>query len=123
MRTVVPLAILAAAGLAFRWLAVEPPKPKAPPKPVHPSRVWVQVATGKKIDALAFDWKRIGREGGKLLAPYDAHTARWGQTNRLVVGPVASRDKAEALVRELKKKGMDAFLWLSEEGEAVQPLK
>ena len=31
MRTVVPLAILAAAGLAFRWLAVEPPKPKAPP--------------------------------------------------------------------------------------------
>ena len=101
----------------------EKPKPKAPPKPVHPSRVWVQVATGKKIDALAFDWKRIGREGGKLLAPYDAHTARWGQTNRLVVGPVASRDKAEALVRELKKKGMDAFLWLSEEGEAVQPLK
>lgn len=99
------------------------PKPKEPPKPVHPSRVWVQVATGRKVDALAFDWKRIGREGGKLLAPYKAHTARWGQTNRLVVGPVASRDKAEALVRELKKKGMDAFMWLSEEGEAVQPLK
>jgi Flp pilus assembly protein TadD len=101
----------------------EKPKPKTPPKPVHPSRVWVQVATGKKIDALGFDWKRIGREGGKLLAPYKPHTARWGQTNRLIVGPVASRDKAEALVRDLKKKGLDAFMWLSEEGEAVQPLK
>jgi Flp pilus assembly protein TadD len=99
------------------------PKPKEPPKPVHPSRVWVQVATGKKIDALAFDWKRIGREGGKLLAPYKPHTARWGATNRLIVGPVASRDKAEALVRDLKKQGMDVFLWLSAEGEAVQPLK
>lgn len=99
------------------------PKPKEPPKPVHPSRVWVQVATGKKIDALAFDWKRIAKEGGKSLAPYKPHTARWGATNRLVIGPVASRDKAEAMVRELKKKGMDVFLWLSDEGEAVQPLK
>ena len=101
----------------------EKPKPKTPPKPVHPSRVWVQVATGKKVDALAFDWKRISKEAGKPLAPYKPFTARWGATNRLVVGPVASRDKAEALVRELKKKGMDVFLWTSEEGEAVQPLK
>jgi Flp pilus assembly protein TadD len=99
------------------------PKPKEPPKPVHPSRVWVQVATGKKIDALAFDWKRISREGGKSLAPYKPHTARWGATNRLIVGPVASRDKAEALVRDLKKQGMDVFLWLSAEDEVVQPLK
>ena len=98
------------------------PKPKEPPKPAHPSRVWVQVATGKKIDALAFDWKRISREGGKLMAPYKPHTARWGATNRLVIGPVANRDKAEALVRDLKKQGADVFLWLSEEGEAVQPL-
>ena len=99
------------------------PKPKEPPKPVHPSRVWVQVATGRKIDALAFDWKRISKEGGKAMAPYKPHTARWGATNRLVIGPVANRDKAEALVRELKKKGLDVFLWLSDEGEAVQPLK
>ncbi len=99
------------------------PKPKSPPKPVHPSRVWVQVATGKKVDALAFDWKRIAREGGKSLGPYKPYTARWGATNRLVIGPVASRDKAEALVRELKKKGLDVFLWLSDEGEVVQPLK
>lgn len=99
------------------------PKPKEPPKPVHPSRVWVQVATGRKVDALAFDWKRLSKEGGKAIAPYKPHTARWGATNRLVVGPIANRDKAEALVRELKKKGMDVFLWLSDEGEAVQPLK
>jgi cell division septation protein DedD len=101
----------------------EKPKPKEPPKPVHPSRVWVQVATGKKIDALAFDWRRIAKEGGKPLANLKPHTARWGATNRLIVGPVASRDKAEALVRELKAKGLDSFLWFSDEGEAVQPLK
>jgi Flp pilus assembly protein TadD len=101
----------------------EKPKAKTPPKPVHPSRVWVQVATGRKIDALAFDWRRISREGGAAVTAYKPHTARWGQTNRLVVGPVASRDKAEAVVRDLKKKGLDAFMWLSDEGEEVQALK
>lgn len=101
----------------------EKPKPKEPPKPVHPSRVWVQVATGKKIDALGFDWRRISREGGAALAKLKPHTARWGETNRLLVGPLDNRDKAQALVRELKGKGLDSFLWLSDEGEAVQPLK
>jgi Flp pilus assembly protein TadD len=101
----------------------EKPKPKEPPKPALPSRIWVQVATGKKIDALGFDWKRIAREGSKPLAAYQPHTARWGATNRLVAGPIASRAGAEALARELNKKGMGVFIWISEEGEAVQPLK
>jgi hypothetical protein len=98
-------------------------KPKEPPKPKHPSRVWVQVATGRKVDALAFDWKRLSKAGGATLARQQANTAKWGQTNRLLVGPLASRDKAEALVRELKKKDLDVFLYVSPEGEEVQPLK
>ncbi len=98
-------------------------KPKEPPKPVHPSRIWVQVATGRKVDALAFDWKRISKEGGAALAKQKPHTTKWGQANRLLAGPFPSRDKAEAVVRELKKKDMDVFLYLSPEGEEVQPLK
>lgn len=101
----------------------EKPKAKEPKKPVHPSRIWVQVATGRKVDALAFDWKRISREGGASLARQAPHTAKWGQANRLLAGPFAARDKAEAVVRELKKKNLDAFLYVSEEGEEVQPLK
>jgi Flp pilus assembly protein TadD len=100
-----------------------PPKPKEPPKPVHPSRVWVQVATGKKLDALGFDWRRISRNGGDLLAKLKPHTTRWGEANRLLAGPVDSREKAQALVRELKAKGLDSFLYVSPEGEEIQPLK
>ena len=44
-------------------------------------------------------------------------------SHTLVVGPLDNRDKAQALVRELKGKGLDSFLWLSDEGEAVQLLK
>lgn len=101
----------------------EKAKPKEPPKPVHPARVWVQVATGRNIDALAFDWRRISKQGGAAFGKHMPHTARWGQTNRLVVGPLKDRDAGQALVRELKKKGLDTFLFESDEGEAVQPLK
>ncbi len=103
--------------------SAEKAKPKEPPKPVHPARLWVQVATGRKIDALAFDWRRISKEGGAAFGKFKPHTARWGQTNRLVVGPLKDRDAAQAMVRDLKKKGLDTFLFESDEGEAVQPLK
>ncbi len=101
----------------------EKPKPKEPPKPVHPSRVWVQVATGKNAKALGFDWRRIAREAGAPLAKLKPHTTRWGEANRLLAGPVDNRDKAQALVRELKAKGVDSFLYVSPEGEEIQPVK
>lgn len=101
----------------------EKPKPKEPVKPVHPSRVWVQVATGKNIDALGFDWRRISKSGGAPLAKLKPHTTRWGAANRLLAGPVDNRDKAQALVKELKGAGLDSFLYVSPEGEEIQPLK
>jgi Flp pilus assembly protein TadD len=101
----------------------EKAKPKEPPKPVHPSRIWVQVATGKNLKALGADWKRISKEGGAPLAKLKPHTTRWGEANRLLAGPVDSRDKAQALVRELKSKGVDSFLYVSPEGEEIQPVK
>jgi Flp pilus assembly protein TadD len=99
------------------------PKPKEPAKPVHPSRVWVQVATGKDMKALGFDWRRISRKGGAALSRLKPHTTRWGEANRLLAGPVENRDKAQALIRELKGEGLDTFLYVSPEGEEIQPLK
>lgn len=109
-----------------RELPPPPPekaKPKEPPKPVHPSRIWVQVATGKNVKALGFDWRRIAKEGGAPLAKLKPHTTRWGEANRLLAGPVDTREKAQALVRELKGKGVDSFLYVSPEGEEIQPVK
>ena len=99
------------------------PKPKEPAKPVHPSRVWVQLATGKNVDALGSDWRRLSRSGGDLLARLKPHTTPWGEAHRLLAGPIDSREKAQALVRELKAKGLDSFLYASPEGEVIQTLK
>jgi tetratricopeptide (TPR) repeat protein len=99
------------------------PKPKEPPKPVHPSRYWVQIATGRDVDALRFDWRRFDRQAGDLFKGLTPHVVRWGQANRLLVGPVASREKAADLVRQLKAKGFDSFSYISPEGEQIQLLK
>ncbi len=100
-----------------------PPKPKEPPKPVYPSRIWVQLATGKNVSALGFDWRRLSRSGGDLLAKLKPHTTPWGEAHRLLAGPIDGRDKAQKLVRELKDKGLDSFLYVSPEGEEIQPVK
>jgi hypothetical protein len=96
------------------------PKPKPP---ANPSRFWVQVATGRNTKALAFDWRRLQKDGGALLARHDAYTARWGQTRRLLTGPYKTEDEADKAVSALKKKGIDAFEFTSDEGEEVAPLK
>ncbi|WP_235911422.1 SPOR domain-containing protein [Croceibacterium soli] len=101
------------------------PKPKAePPKPpAHPSRFWVQVATGRDLAALAFDWRRIKRTAGDLLAKREPFTADWGKTNRLVTGPYANAAEAQKAVSALKEKGLDSFTFTSAAGEEVVPLK
>lgn len=101
----------------------EPPKAKAPPpKPVVPSRHWVQVATGRDTEALAFDWRRVKRKAGGLLDKSKAHTAAWGQNNRLVAGPFGSAKEADEMVTQLKEKGVDSFRFTSARGEDVNLL-
>jgi hypothetical protein len=100
-----------------------PSPPPPPPKPKVPSRVWVQVATGKDMKALAFDWRKFGKKAPELLARRDAYTAKWGETRRLVTGPFDSERAAAKFVADLKKAGIGAFTFTSEAGEDVAPLK
>jgi Flp pilus assembly protein TadD len=93
-----------------------------PPPPAHPSRQWVQVATGRDTAALAFDWRRIRRNAAGLLDAHKPHVAKWGQTNRLVAGPFASAAEAQEFVGKLKEKQIDSFRFASAQGEEVRPL-
>ena len=99
------------------------PNDVTPPKPIVPSRQWVQVATGRDVAALEFDWRRIKRSAGGLLDKYQPHVAVWGQTNRLVAGPFASAREAQEFVAKLKDKQLDSFRFTSAQGEEVRPLE
>lgn len=100
----------------------EPPPPPEPPKPKHPSRIWVQVATGKDVSALEFDWRRFTREAPELLKGRSAFVTPWGQSNRLLTGPFASARAARDMVNALKEGGLDSFTFTSPEGQEITPL-
>ena len=98
------------------------PPPAPPPPPPHPSRIWVQVATGQDISAFRFDWRRLVRNAGGLLDGRKAYRAAWNQTNRLVTGPFASNSEAQDFVTALSEKGVDSFRFTSASGEEVVAL-
>ncbi|RIV87296.1 SPOR domain-containing protein, partial [Aurantiacibacter xanthus] len=99
-----------------------PPPPPPPPPPAHPSRQWVQVATGQDTAAFRYDWRRIKRSAEGLLDDAKAFTTRWGETNRLLTGPFANAREAQEFVSELGKAGIDSFRFTSDAGQEVKPL-
>ena len=98
----------------------EPPPP--PPPPPSPSRHYVQLATGRDLSALGFDWRRITRASGGELAGRSAFTAPWGEANRLLAGPYDNARQARETVARLKAAGVDSFAFTSARGEEIFPL-
>lgn len=91
--------------------------------PSHPSRIWVQIATGRDKGALSFDWKRMVRDTPDLFKGQRPHVTAWGQSNRLLTGPFASQKEASAFLARLKKAGMSGgFIWTSPAGQVVDVL-
>jgi hypothetical protein len=98
-------------------------KPVKPAAPAQPSRIWVQVATGRDKQALAFDWRRLVRDEAAVFRGKAPYLAGWGQTNRLLTGPFESEAAANAFVAQLRRADVDgAFLWTSPAGQVVDAL-
>jgi Flp pilus assembly protein TadD len=88
----------------------------------NPARYWVQIAAGN-AGALGFDYRKFVKKYPELLKKRNPFTAEWGKTDRLLVGPFADQKAAKKWEGDYKKGGGDAFMWKSEIGEAVSPLK
>ena len=94
-------------------------KKKAEPK--NPSRIWVQVAGGANEDTLPKEWTRVSAKAAELKGK-GPWTAKNRATNRLLAGPFKSEAEAQAAVARLRKAGIGAFRWTSEDGEAVEKI-
>ena len=91
--------------------------------PSHPSRIWVQVATGRDPAALAYDWRRLGRDAGEALRGKQAFVSAWGQTNRLLTGPFQTEAAANAFILQLRRAAVNGpFVWTSPAGQVVDAL-
>ncbi|HYZ47432.1 MAG TPA: SPOR domain-containing protein [Sphingomonas sp.] len=96
-------------------------KKKKPEQPKEPARIWVQVAGGANKGALPKEWAGISGKTRDLKGK-GAWTAKNRATNRLLIGPFKSEAEAQTIVTKLRKAGVGAFQWTSEEGEAVEKI-
>ncbi|MCW0199633.1 SPOR domain-containing protein [Sphingopyxis sp.] len=98
-------------------------KAEAAEKKANPARTWVQIATGANAKALAFDYDRFAKKNAALFKGKSAATTEWGRTRRLLVGPFKDRATAQDWLGDYKKAGGDGFLFNSDAGQSVDPVK
>ena len=98
-------------------------KAEAAEKKANPARIWVQIATGANAKALAFDYGRFAKKNAALFKGKSAATTEWGKTRRLLVGPFKDRAAAQDWLGDYKKAGGDGFLFNSDAGQSVDPVK
>lgn len=94
---------------------------KKPAPPQHPARIWVQVAGGANASALPKEWARLTDQAAEIKGK-GPWTAKNRATNRLLAGPYKNTDEAQGVVSRLRKAGIGAFQWSSNEGEAVEKI-
>ncbi|MDB5726576.1 MAG: hypothetical protein JWQ16_3330 [Novosphingobium sp.] len=98
-------------------------KSARPAPPEQPSRIWVQVATGRNKAALGFDWRRMAKDDAAVFRGKKPLVAAWGQTNRLLTGPFETEAAGNAFVTQLRRADVEgAFLWTSPAGQVVDAL-
>lgn len=98
-------------------------KEEAAEKKANPARIWVQVATGANAGALATDFGKFAKKSPALFKGRSGGTAEWGKTRRLLLGPFKDRKGAQDWLADYKKAGGDGFLFNSEAGQSVDPVK
>lgn len=112
----------AAGAVDIRHITPAKPVPRAPPPPVHPSRIWVQVGVGRDTDRLGSDWHRMTRDDPKLFRGKAPFVSAWGRTNRMLIGPFESGEAADTYLARFKTDHPSAFVWTSPAGQVVDPL-
>ena len=98
-------------------------KAEAAEKKANPARLWVQVATGANARALATDFGKFAKKSPAIFKGKSGATTEWGKTRRLLVGPFKDRKAAQDWLADYKKAGGDGFLFNSEAGQSVDPVK
>jgi hypothetical protein len=97
--------------------------PAKPAPPSHPSRIWIQLATGRDRSALGFDWRKFTRDDPDAFKGKKPFASAFGQSNRLLTGPFESQAQANAYLATLRKAGVTgAFVWTSPAGQVVDAL-
>ncbi len=85
-------------------------------------RYWAQVASGPNKADLGKVYAGIKGKAAALISGKSTWTSPWRGSNRLLIGPFASEEEAQAFVNKLSGKGVSAIQFTSRAGVPVEQL-
>jgi cell division septation protein DedD len=85
-------------------------------------RFWVQLASGANAAALAGQMRKIRAQSEDMLNGISGYIAEEPGKARLLVGPFRNSGDAETFAADLETLNIDAFRWISPEGQPVRKL-
>jgi hypothetical protein len=88
----------------------------------EPARVWVQVAGGANEGDLRKAWAALQAKAPDLFRGRQGWSTPLRATNRVLTGPFASADEAQAFVNRMGKAGLSGFVFTSAKGQKVDRL-
>ena len=97
-------------------------KEEAKAKASEPGRFWVQVASGSYKPDLDKEWDKQKKAHPKQLAGKSPWTMPYKATNRLLVGPFASKDAAQDFVNDARQAGWSTVPVTTSAGQKVERL-
>ncbi|WP_238147112.1 SPOR domain-containing protein [Rhizorhabdus dicambivorans] len=94
-------------------------KEEAKAKKSSPERYWVQVASGAYKPDLDKEWAKQKGRFPKILGNRTPWTTPYKSTNRLLIGPFASKAAAQEFVNEARDGGLSSFPVTTSSGQQV----
>ncbi len=97
-------------------------KEEAKARKSNPERYWVQIASGAYRPDLDKEWDKQKGRFSKLLSGRTPWTTPYKSTNRLLIGPFASKSAAQDWVNDARKGGLSSFPVTTSSGQKVDPV-
>jgi Flp pilus assembly protein TadD len=102
----------------------------APPRPatmqrtdaVVPSRIWLQLASGRNSDALSRQFERMKSDNTAVFKGISGYVVEGPDRARLIIGPFRGPSDAAILADDLHTIGIDAFRWTNSDSDRIVPI-
>jgi Flp pilus assembly protein TadD len=86
------------------------------------SKIWLQLASGRDVNALSDRFDRMKRDYADLFKGIPAYVADDGGEARLLVGPFRGTSDAKIFADDLRSVGIDASRWSNSDSDRIVPL-
>jgi Flp pilus assembly protein TadD len=120
-----PQPAIQAAQPAFRApqpVQVAYSRPPVPTVATARPKLWLQLASGSDVDALASRFRRLKAKAPEVFDGIKPYVARSGDGARLVVGPFRGTSDAENFAQDLETLGVSPMKWTNSQADRIAPL-